>query len=263
MYRALFTSLLLLASGPVQAGEIVEITTCDQEVPRGGVGILQNDLVCPTAHHCEGDPMIPCATSADCPGGVACEAPYAVELKRAATLRLNSHSIVGGYFAVRCEARCSVEGPGDISGASYAAVSVYLKPDRINLTNLSLHHNTSGTLQARVLNLVDVDLSNNTLRGIELTRLVKGTNVTASGNGLQGIFAERVRVQSLTATGNGAEGVIGVKGLKLESSTVTGNDAAGAGVDIVAGRRPRLIETTCGRSASFEDGTPWGVCASD
>ena len=86
---------------------------------------------------------------------------------------------------------------------------------------------------------------------------------TPCGNGLQAIFADRVRHTSLTATGNGAAGVFAVKALALEASTVTGNDAGGDGVDLLTGRLPRLTNVTCGRIASLYDATTWRVCALD
>jgi hypothetical protein len=262
MYRALVATILLLAGAAMAAVE-VDVTACDQEVPRGAVGTLQADLVCPTQDHCEGNPLDLCTTNADCPGMAPCEKPYAVELGTGATLRLNGHSITGGAYGVLCETRCSVEGPGDISGASFSAVITYLGQYRLTLSNLSIHDNSSGIVQAGTVKLTDVDISNNQLRAIGRARVVKGTNVTANGNGLQAILADRVRLQSLTATGNGDVGVIGSTGVALENSTVTGNQAGGDGVDILSGRRPRLVNTTCGRSGNMDDGAPWGVCTLD
>jgi hypothetical protein len=45
-------------------------------------------------------------------------------------------------------------------------------------------------------------------------------------------------------------------------STITGNDSAADGIDLMSRRKPRVVDGTCGRSANF-DGVPWGVCAGD
>jgi hypothetical protein len=73
--------------------------------------------------------------------------------------------------------------------------------------------------------------------GAESFRTAKLTNLTATGNSIFGVEAQRATVTGSTVTGNGA-------------------------ADIVTATPPQLVNTTCGTSASFT-GTTWGVCAND
>jgi hypothetical protein len=74
-------------------------------------------------------------------------------------------------------------------------------------------------------------------------------------------------MRELTATGNGWQGVLAPK-VMLQQSTVTGNDAAYFGIDIGSMFKPRLNDVSCGLSAQepaidHVAGPPWGVCAND
>src|SRR5262245_55135545 len=94
------------------APEMVEVTTCGQEVPRGAIGYLTADLSCsPT------DPSV------------------GVVLGKRAQLDLRGFTLSGGYTAVSCNppdcgyqpcftrsSRCTVYG-GTIDGAGYAAIA--------------------------------------------------------------------------------------------------------------------------------------------
>ena len=71
-------------------------------------------------------------------------------------------------------------------------------------------------------------------------------------------------MSGLVATDNGEEGLVATRAL-LTDSTLTGNDAAGEGVDLRATSRPVLVNTTCGRSGRIpsDTGESWGVCTGD
>jgi hypothetical protein len=99
---------------------------------------------------------------------------------------------------------------------------------------------------------------------------LKGENVTITNNGT-GICGDGIKLKNATITGNGVAGIFSwTARVKLKDSTVTGNDAGGNGFDIVTSKRPRLVDSTCGRSAQVaplatpDAGSPsWGVCTND
>ena len=95
MPRWIVTTFLVLGSSAVWA---LDITSCNQTVASGEAGVLQADLGCQ-------------------PGDA-----HAVALEDRASLDLNGHTIDNpGHFAfgaaIRCFGRCTVVGPGQISGA--------------------------------------------------------------------------------------------------------------------------------------------------
>lgn len=75
-----------------------------------------------------------------------------------------------------------------------------------------------------------------------------------------------MRIEGLTADNNGGGGVFG-KSVKLENSSLSGNDGFGQGLDVLAARRPRLRGTSCGKSGQIAQSVQlvgtWGVCAGD
>jgi hypothetical protein len=80
----------------------------------------------------------------------------------------------------------------------------------------------------------------------------------------------RNSLRGLTATNNAGAGLKTRGAVILRSSTLTGNNGGGTGIDLAGPKRPVLRDTTCGRSADFSDasgsdvfGAPWGVCAGD
>ena len=86
---------------------------------------------------------------------------------------------------------------------------------------------------------------------------------------MSGVDGGKVNITGLTATGNGfadqAYGAGVFAGpIRLVNPNVTGNLYEGEPIDIVTGRRPRLINTTCGRSLDLlAEPQSWGVCAGD
>jgi hypothetical protein len=96
-----------------------------------------------------------------------------------------------------------------------------------------------------------------------------GGSSATNDNQLSGVDGGKVSITGLTATGNGTAGQAYGAGvfagsIRLVNSNVTGNLYEGEPIDIVAGRRPRLINTTGGRSLDlFAEPQSWGVCAGD
>ena len=90
--------ITLLVGG---AGQAIDIGFCGSGVPPGQVGVLQADLTC---------------------SGVG------VELEEMATLQMNGHSISGGSIGVFCSRRCTIQGPGEIVGATNFGIVTSTNP---------------------------------------------------------------------------------------------------------------------------------------
>ncbi len=85
--------VLWLATLLTRSAYAVDITTCDEIVPASETGVLLTDL-------------------AGCNDGVV--------LAERAALQMNGHSILGANAGVFCLGpRCSIAGPGEISGATF------------------------------------------------------------------------------------------------------------------------------------------------
>ena len=230
-------ALLPLLVGPAYG---VDITMCGQVVPAGETGVLQADLS-------------------------GCSA-IGLTLEDGAGVQLNGHAITSaadGVNGIVCQGGCLVQGPGKIS-VDYGIVG-------------------NGHLRRQSLRVEDVDLEDNGgVAVLSLKSFVFARNVTVTGTGFEhvgnppggtiaihtyrGLFGK-----NLTVSNNGGWGIIVSGRLKLIDSVVTGNNGGGTGIDIVAYRRPRLIDSTCGKSTGrrpkqvhpvLELGS-WGVCAGD
>jgi hypothetical protein len=102
---------------------------------------------------------------------------------------------------------------------------------------------------------------------------IRGTDVTANGNGQAGVFStENFKITDLTAAGNGSVGgpqgggIVGLKGGVLKDSTVTGNvnGPAHDPLDVYSAKPPHIIDATCGTSGQYPTPTAdWGVCSND
>lgn len=233
--------VMLLVTTQAFAGNV---TSCGQLVPPRDIGVLTADLDCSSA-----------------------AGAFAVELGDRATLEMAGHTITGR--GILCQLRCTIHGPGDVTGVGGAGLEVYGGRNRVTVSGgVSLHGNIDGIYGGAKLVLTDVDVSNNSSSGIfVLTKRVKGTNVTVNDNGSFGLFAQdsSVTIDGLTANDNGWFGV-NAKRVKLLNSTLTGNEGGHPSnppfVDVVSTRRPRLVNTVCDHSLG-PDGITWGVCAQD
>jgi hypothetical protein len=232
LLRMLFALCLLHSSA-----RAFDITACGQAVGAGEVGDLRTDFACPS--------------------GVG------VHLSTGGTVNLNGHTITGGGTlkgtGVTCSGRrhefCVVNGPGLITNFHTAVAG---GGGSIRLQGLVLSGNAYGmTYKApRVIELIDVDASDNLLYGISARggRIV-GHDVSANRNGTGGIIGPIDELIALTATGNGvAGGVHAARGARrrpphLIDSTITGNNGLGRGFDVLTTTRLKLLNTTCGQAA--------------
>jgi len=204
---------------------------------------------------------------------LSCGTLTGVVMQRGAALDLNGHAIVTFGAAVHADfdrsGRISVKGPGQISGCDIAIATSGGIDDRrrVIASNLDVVGCTIGIAGSSV-RVDDVSVTGSLAAGIYADFGVIGKNVVASNNGTFGVVVPYgpVRIRNLTANGNGWQGVLAAKA-SLRDSTVTGNDVAN-GIDIGTTHRPSLKAVTCGLSAhepflAHVAGPPWGVCAND
>jgi len=256
----IFASLFVLAR-PAHA---LDITSCGETVPANTIAKLVNDL--------------------DCTGE-----PLGVGLEKDASLDLNGFTMGGGTnIGVSCRSRrCTIVGPGVIDG-DWVAVNLESKV-RLDIRHVTMFNADVAILGRAVQsdpNRIDIDdvtidgtynwaISGNRIRaqrltitgsgfasiGVVLATRLVGAGIDVSNNYDIGISARKIRVANLTANNN--EGVgIDASRCVLVDSEVTGNAAAGSGVDIDCGTQPKLTNTTCGLSSGNESGD-WDVCTND
>jgi hypothetical protein len=269
----------------------IDITACNQGVPVGEVGVLQNDL------DCSAEP-----SSTD-----------GVWVERSGTLDLNGHTIIGpplpplpfppgeSRAAVRCRlgARCAVvdsvircypghghctvtssAGTGHVISDTGIASERHLLISHVSVTGRGYVVAASGTLRGTDVSvsgggslagdkcfLQDVSVDGAEEFGMYAIRKLRGTNVTVTNCGYAGIYSRTIRLDGLTATGNGVSSHSeflggGVNGgvSTVSNSTVTGNVLnypLGGGTypaDFNTTRSPKLRNVTCEHSAVLDGG---------
>jgi hypothetical protein len=269
---ALASAILLFSLLRAASAATENVTACPAVVSAGATGVLQADLDCTTTT----------------------DTGYVV-LGQGATLDLNGHSLTfnpgdPATALVRCEDNCAVTGPGTLtsSGAGFASIwaptGAVVKVTGVTIEGMyngivaisgraivadttisAVQWGIAGVKKARV---DDVTIAVTTPGGYcigateEMNSVVVGTNVTLTSC-VDGIWAsKKVRLTGLTATNNTGFGVYSRGRIVLKSSTVTGSPS----FDLVSGRRPVLVGTTCDHSG-IDTGDvvteTWGVCASD
>jgi hypothetical protein len=257
-FAALLFAVLFARAGDAGA---LDITACDQEVRAREVGVLTTDLNC----------------------GWSTDEGYAVELGDRAVLDLNGHTITGPRYGVFCERRCSVVGPGTITGAYYGIWALESKQSRADVTDVALVGNLGGMATPKGT-LTNVTATDNIL-GLHVHKL-RGTNLTVSGCSDVSAYCIETdvgTVDGLTATGNHSSialflvtkkltltngtvkdnaAPIGI--LSLGRLTLEGSEVIGHGTDLTTLRRPRVESSTCVTSSALIFPHPaWGVCAND
>jgi hypothetical protein len=231
--QAFLLPIMLLAP-PARA---VDITTC--ALPALGAGPVQTVPAKQTA-----------VLQADLTG---CH--YAVALENGATLQMNGHVIRDcGVYAVVCLGRrCTIEGPGEITGGGcdVAGGAPTGKLQKMFLRDVNVH-DTWGSVGGVRTRLFATNVT--VTHQIDNPNAFGGSQVAVGGYGVVGT--------NLVATDNIGFGVVAFKRLRLVDSTVTGNNGFERGLDIESNARPHLVDTVCGRSVD-EFNVPWGVCTND
>lgn len=252
----------------------VDVTTCGQVVAARGQAMLVADLVCPAS------------------GGPA------VILEKGARLDLAGHRLEithdgSEVAAVSCSAACSVTssapggaivGTGPEVGDSVGVLIANGGQGRV--ANVRIEHFSRGVICTGMsLVLSGVELVDNVSSGAFVTGgSLRVSDSTASGNGLAfaafkrltarrtqatgnrtGLYAQiAVHATDTTLTGNSVVGIDSWNGERAGSVTLRDSTATSNGLyDILAGRMPRLLDSTCGVSHKAGSGESWGVCTAD
>ncbi len=227
---------LSLAATSAPAAPIVDIDSCGQVVPARTRARLVQDLDC-TA---ETSPTF-----------------SSVTLGKGARLYLEGHTIAGGNRGVMCLSRCRVEGPGTIERAEYGLSSL-----KARLIDIRFQLNSKAAIEGDAgVKGSGLHLESNWL-GIRSGKTVRIENSQILTTLFEGIDAKRVIVKDSVLSANGT-GILARPYVKLLRSTMN-NVGGRSGFDIRAGRRPRLVDSSCAaESWDYTTLTTWGVCAGD
>jgi hypothetical protein len=269
------TAMAVLAVGLMaNVAQAVDVTTCGQFVPANEVGTLVASLDCSGA-----------------PSGSA-----AVRLANRARLELGGHSITtppGGIGVACTQVRCAVNGPGTlltpvldpgtgIYAVRHVAVSgtieihgmrvgILTNEGRVKASDLSLSDNQDAVI-AKTLRGTNVFIRDTERVGIITSRVVRGTHFEIRDSGWAAIQTRSFKLTELIATTNGLAStsvggaIIASRGGILIDSLLSANELNDAPADIVSGRRPILVNTSCNVSVRVVDFSPsgsWGVCSGD
>lgn len=253
--RSIRHAAALLATTLAAPALAVDVTTCGQRIPAGSVAVLQADL--------------------DCTGF------FGVILEGTSTLQLNGHTLSGvNAGSVYCQkGKCVIQGPGEIrdSGLLFEQKSKGVVSG-VDFVEANIRGHTRTKVQLENVSLLRGRVQVSSLRGSGVVvqdsdpaqptfPTIYGDSVTLEDSTITGgagraIYGAAIKLANVTIAGAGGVGVDAQRSVRALDSTITGNDTAGTGIDIRSVKRPRVIRTTCGRSAD-ENGAPWGVCAND
>ena len=255
-----------------RADAIVNVTTCDQLVPRGETAVLQNDL--------------------------SCDSQYGIQLDTGATLDLQDHTLSFQFnpawpsaAAVYCatagekkHSSCRVIGTPGGTGAVVGDGDVRfgIFGDKVEVQNVSVaafgDWGIYGDKRAILVDVAIADVDGCAIKserkvaaerlsvagrgdGICAGKRVTGIDLAVNGQSGVGIRASSsVRIDGLSSSGN----AVGIesRGVRLERSLLSGN-----ALDIASGRSPRLETSVCETSRKLVDGSitaaTWGVCSAD
>jgi hypothetical protein len=284
---------VLLTLALVGSAYAIDITSCGQSVPDGEAGILQEDLDCSGI---QGDGVILGMRSViDLNGHKIIAPPFAGNNNGAVGCRFGGPICRERNGVTLCRGRssCTVvshNGRAEIFGGTAAGIAsdgdlVVENVDihdvetglyahgKLRATDVSVLRCSSNGMYSRDLRLTNVESSDNGGLGVwcqyPLKSRVRGTGLTTVGNALGGVACYKFNLTGFVAHGNGAAagatyggGVYSFKGV-LTDSVVTDNlYEFGEEADVLAARRPTLINTICGHSVRFYELT-WGVCSGD
>src|SRR5262245_37202446 len=232
---------VMFAAGLARA---VDVTLCDQVVPAGQVGEVQNAL--------------------DCQSNAFAAAFHLGQMAR---LRLNGHRITGpkgGGNVVDIPSSARIEGPGEIAGAADSAFGACVSADgstlgidggdpgidihgcnagisvvngKAKLINVSVHDNVGPGVFAVRVTATNVSATDNGAQGLNSDKL-KATNVVASRNGLFGLGGRRVLVLGGTLADNGRFAISSLDGhVTVKTATITGSGEVG----ILGGGKTKIV----------------------
>jgi hypothetical protein len=282
--------LLFLVAHPARA---LDITACGQVVPAGDVGVLQADLDCGGSWaSCFGDAALACAQNPACTdtgcggfllrdqatlqmnghtvanGVVVC--PY--KISRTCSV-VGPGSVVGGY-GVAAFGNLNVSGGLDVHDG---IVGINVHKGKVSLQDVTVSA-VSNYAAIQIYGKLQVTnvTSNGSGVGVFVDGTLLGTGLTTNDNDDEGVeVTKRMDVTGLTATGNGVGepdgngGILSFGTVKLTDSQVTGNFFHGTQPrDLYTRHKPRLFNSTCEHSAKWlpHFGTTfinWEVCSQD
>ena len=179
------------------------VTTCGQEVT--GAATLDADLDC---------------TGLD--GG-------AVTI-HGGSLAMNGHTITGGRFGIFCDAKCTILGPGTVTGATFAGLQIFgtsVRVTGVDITNCALFG-----MQVWKAAVVEgpATISGNG-DGIRAGNVARITNVTITGNYFAVEVANNVSSGSVTVKGStitaNRTGLFVQRKVVVTDSTIAGNEQYG------------------------------------
>ena len=213
---ALVCSFLALTL--VTPAEAEEVTHCGQLV--FGAGFLSADLDCSSAQ-------------------------IGPRLDRRASLDLAGFTLTGpaATFAIVCDRKCEVTGPGTIVGGANGIRGV-----RVTAKDLTIRESQVGVIARRIA-LENAVIEDTSLAGARGNK-IEATDSTIADNDYEGLRARVVKLVNTVVTGNRFVGVES-RGLRAEGSQITGNNvdpACGLTVvcaDVSTIGRPRLQSSTC------------------
>lgn len=256
------------------AAGAVDVTACGQVVAAGEEGVLNADLDC----------------SASASGS------QAVVLQHRATLLLNGHSIKSppaGACVACTGVRCAVTGPGLLYSAApnpgggiaalknvtvsndvtidHTSVGISAGDGRLTVSDTFLSDNGDGII-AKKIKAEMLFVRDSERVGIVAIKSIRGDHIEVRDSGWAGVQTSKFKITELIATTNGfastdvGGGIFATRGGVLIDSAVSANELNGAPADVVTGRLPIVINTSCDTSVMLVDGTPagsWEVCSAD
>jgi hypothetical protein len=253
----------------------VDVASCGQVVPKGDTGRLIADITC----------------SPD--GAFTFDA--AVTLEAGATLDLAGHLIQMGHdgydlAAVNCLGRCAVTSStvaaGEIVGIGASGNSAGILvggSGRGRIANVHVQGFAGGIMGSGSLNLTNVTVADNLGSGAYAGKSLRATDTSATGNSIglgaaraitarsttldanrTGLLASRrVRGIDLQVTGSIAAGIECWDGVSRGNVSLRDSSVTGSLYDLLTGRLPKLLNSTCGISHKAGTGDSWGVCTND
>ena len=273
MWRLVSSVVIVLIVNGSALAAVVDVVTCDQEIPDRATGVVQRDLTCP--------------------------AGQALSLGSGATLDLAGRSVtgLGGGIVIDVDSpgRHTIKGPGQLVNVTVSCGAGFSYRRDLRLTSVSIVPTSfagcqceGGNPEPNRITVRDVQITGPSSFGligqrVRATRLtiagstdmalladdLRATDVSIVGTGGRAVWAtgglpQRVALRRADIRDNAGAGVSGVR-VSVRRSTVTGNGLGEPGFewDIGTSEQPRVASTTCDRSRRYGSASTWEVCALD